>query len=134
MWGSARRPTASARIPTCWRDLRRWIEWILEVPAQTFLEVTPDRLLPLTTRPVEGHEYDFRAPASIGSTRIDHAFTDIVFDNDGDGRARAARVVVRDPGGTGVGMAWDRSCAWVQLHTGDKHRRCPTGWGSPSNP
>ncbi|WP_144672291.1 aldose 1-epimerase family protein [Arthrobacter sp. U41] len=89
-------------------------EWTLEVPAATFLEVAPERLLPLATRPVAGHAYDFRAARVIGSTEIDHAFTDIVYD--GDGRAC---VVVRDPSGTGVGMAWARSCAWVQLYTGD---------------
>lgn len=90
-------------------------EWTLEVPAVTFLEVTPDRLLPLATRPVAGHGFDFRAARVIGSAEIDHAFTDIVFD--GGGRAC---VVVRDPGGTGVGMAWDRRCAWLQVHTADK--------------
>ena len=55
-------------------------EWTLEIPAGEFLEVTPDRLLPKDTRTVEGHEFDFRAPRAIGSTEIDHAFTDIAFD------------------------------------------------------
>jgi aldose 1-epimerase len=90
-------------------------EWSLEVPALTFLEVTPDRLLPLATRPVAGHGYDFRAARAIGSTGIDHAFTDVVFDGDG-----TASVVVRDPGGTGVGISWDQGLPWLQLHTGDK--------------
>ena len=91
--------------------------------------MTPDRLLPLTTRPVAGHGYDFRAARAIGSTEIDHAFTDIVFD--GGGRAC---VLVRDPGGTGVGMSWDQDLRWLQLYTGDKDPRCPTGWGWPWNP
>ena len=105
-------------------------EWILEVPARTFLEVTPDRLLPVTTRPVDGHEYDFRRTRVIGSTQIDHAFTDIVF-GDGGGDAR---VVVRDPGGTGVGLAWDRSCTWLQLHTADKQPHLPTRLGLAVEP
>lgn len=110
-------------------------EWSLEVPARTFLEVTPDRLLPLATRPVAGHGYDFRAARTIGSTEIDHAFTDIVFDSDsdsdGDGRAC---VVVRDPGGTGVGMAWDSTLRWLQLHTGDKEPPLPNRLGLAVEP
>lgn len=104
-------------------------EWSLEVPARTFLEVTPDRLLPLTTRPVAGHGYDFRAARPIGSTGIDHAFTDIVFDGDGQ-----ARVVVRDPGGTGVGISWDQSSPWLQLYTGDKEPPLPSRLGLAVEP
>lgn len=104
-------------------------EWRLEVPARTFLEVTPDRLLPLATRPVAGHGYDFRAARTIGTTEIDHAFTDIAFDGDGE-----ARVVVRDPGGTGVGMAWDRNCAWLQLYTGDTEPPLPNRLGLAVEP
>jgi aldose 1-epimerase len=91
-------------------------EWTLEIPADSFLEASPDRLLPVGTRPVAGHAFDFRSARAIDSTRIDHAFTDLAFDGDG-GRAR---VLVRDPGGTGVGMSWDRSCPWLQIHTADK--------------
>ncbi len=104
-------------------------EWTLEVPAATFLEVTPDRLLPLATQPVAGHGYDFRAARVIGSTRIDHAFTDIVYDGDGQ-----VRVVVRDPGGTGVGMAWDRDCTWLQLYTGDAEPPLPSRLGVAVEP
>ncbi|MFJ5692604.1 aldose 1-epimerase family protein [Arthrobacter sp. NPDC093125] len=90
-------------------------EWTLEVPAGKFLEVTPDRLLPKETRPVAGHEFDFRIPRTVGATEIDHAFTGITFDGGGQ-----ARVLVRDPGGTGVGISWDRKCQWLQIHTADK--------------
>lgn len=90
-------------------------DWILEVPAGSFLEVTPDRLLPKETRPVEGHKFDFRTPRAISATEIDNAFTDIAFDGGGQ-----ARVLVRDPGGTGVGMSWDPECRWLQIHTADK--------------
>ncbi len=104
-------------------------EWTLEVPARTFLEVTPERLLPVTTRPVDGHEYDFRRARVIGATQIDHAFTDMAFDGEGQ-----ARVVVRDPGGTGVGMAWDRGCAWLQLYTGDTEPPLPNRLGLAVEP
>lgn len=104
-------------------------EWSLEVPAGTFLEVTARRLLPLATHPVAGHEYDFREGRVIGSMAIDHAFTDIAFDGEGE-----ARVVVRDPGGTGVGMAWGRSCGWVQLYTGDTEPPLPNRLGLAVEP
>ncbi len=104
-------------------------QWILEVPARTFLQVTPDRLLPVTTRPVDGHDYDFRAPRVIGATRIDHAFTDIAFDDAG-----GARVVLRDPGGTGVGLAWDRKSQWLQVHTADKQPPMPDRLGLAVEP
>ncbi|MGO4435997.1 aldose 1-epimerase family protein [Paenarthrobacter sp. RAF9] len=89
-------------------------EWVLDFAADSFLEVTPDRLLPLSLAPVAGHEFDFRAPRAIGSTEIDHAFTGITFDGG------LARLSVRDPAGTGVGMSWDESCPWLQIHTADK--------------
>ena len=90
-------------------------EWTLEVPASEFLDVTPDRLLPVAVRAVDGHEFDFRTPRSIGATKIDHAFTGITFNDAG-----RTRLVARDPSGTGVGMAWDRTCQWLQIHTADK--------------
>jgi aldose 1-epimerase len=104
-------------------------EWSLEIPAGTFLGVTADRLLPLTAHSVAGHNYDFRAARAIGSMAIDHAFTDIAFDGGGQ-----ACVVVRAPGGTGAGMAWDRSCAWVQLYTGDAEPPLPTRLGLAVEP
>ena len=71
--------TACARTPIWSPARRRWMSgpWS---PGRVFLEVTPDRLLPLPYGAVEGHEFDFRAPRAIGATEIDHAFTDIAFD------------------------------------------------------
>jgi aldose 1-epimerase len=104
-------------------------EWTLEVPARSFLEVTPDRLLPAGLRPVTDHEFDFRQQRTIGATEIDHAFTGIDFD--GEGRAR---LIARDPGGTGVGIAWDRSCQWLQVHTADKPAPLPNRLGLAVEP
>jgi aldose 1-epimerase len=89
--------------------------WTLEVPAQSFLEVSRDRLLPERLRSVHGHDFDYRSRRPIGTTEIDHAFTDIDFDGAGK-----AHLVVKDPTGTGVGMSWDRTCQWLQIHTADK--------------
>jgi aldose 1-epimerase len=104
-------------------------EWTLEIPASTFLEVSEDRLLPKNSRVVEDHEFDFRAARPIGGIEIDHAFTDISFDDRG-----RARVVIHDPGGTGVGMEWDRRCSWLQIHTADKQPPLPNRLGLAVEP
>ena len=104
-------------------------EWMLEVPASEFLEVTPDRLLPLAVRTVDGHPFEFRTAKTIGTTEIDHAFTGLGFD--GGGRAR---LLVRDPGGTGVGMEWDTASKWLQIHTADKQPPAPSRLGLAVEP
>ncbi|WP_066292050.1 aldose 1-epimerase family protein [Arthrobacter sp. B6] len=93
-------------------------EWTLELPAQEFLAVSADRLLPGGMHEVGGHEFDFRVPRRLGSIRIDHAFTGIIRGEDG-----LAAVRVLDPAGTGVELEWDGNWPWVQVHTADK----PTG-------
>ncbi len=90
-------------------------EWSVEVPAGEFLEVTPDRLLPVGMRTVAGHPFDFRSPRRVGALKIDHAFTSITRDADG-----LARVRVTDPAGTGVELEWGAEWPWVQIHTADK--------------
>lgn len=89
-------------------------EWTLEFSADTFLAADPERRLPLGPQPVRGHAFNFRTPRPIGATKIDNAFTGLGFDDAG-----RARLTVRDPGGNGVGMSWDRSLPWLQLFTGD---------------
>ncbi|WP_104090410.1 aldose 1-epimerase family protein [Arthrobacter sp. GMC3] len=86
-------------------------DWVLQFQATSYLAVTPDRLLPHSLRPVDGHEFDFRVPRAIGATMIDHAFT---------GLGPAPRLVLSDPSGTQVGMSWDGGCPWLQIHTADK--------------
>ncbi|WP_159708372.1 aldose 1-epimerase family protein [Arthrobacter sp. 18067] len=103
-------------------------EWVLEFSADSFLEVTPDRLLPVGTVRVDGYAFDFRSARAIGSTEIDHAFTDIAFDGG------LARLSVRDPAGTGVGMSWDESCPWLQIHTADKPAPVPGRLGLAVEP
>jgi len=103
-------------------------EWILEVPAGAYLEVTPDRLLPVSLQPVDGHAFDFRSARPVGSTEIDHAFTEITYD------AGLARLSLRDPAGTGVGMSWDVSCPWLQIHTADKPAPLPNRLGLAVEP
>lgn len=86
-------------------------EWMLSFPATSYLAVTPDRLLPVDLHPIDGHAFDFRRSRVIGATQIDHAFT---------GLGTAPQLLLSDPAGTHVGMSWDESCPWLQIHTADK--------------
>lgn len=91
--------------------------WTLELNAGSFLEVTPDRLLPIRRAAVAGSPFDFRTPRPLGDVRIDNAFTDLEFASDGNAHLR-----LTDPTGTGVAMSWDAACPWIQLHTADHHQ------------
>jgi len=87
----------------------------LTVPASEVLEVTPDRLLPVRTAPVDGTGLDFRAGREIGETFVDHAFTGLAADEEG-----LTRVRLTSPDGGGVECAWDPTVLpWVQVHTAD---------------
>lgn len=92
------------------------LDWELEVPAERFLAVTAARLLPAEVCNVEGHAFDFRQARPIGSTEIDYAFTGIRFDTTGMARA----ILPDEQSGTGLAMAWDPTCRWLQIHTADK--------------
>ncbi len=87
-------------------------EWTLELPTDSVLTVTPDRLLPIALVGVEGGEFDYRAPRPIGDTFIDHAFSDLQ-------RVDGAATVRLTSGDSGVAMVWDARCPWVQIHTAD---------------
>jgi len=97
--------------------------WTFELPADTVLDVDPDRLLPRNRKPVAGTSFDFRTGRRIGDTEIDHAYTDLAPGADG------VAASLLDDAGVGVRMSWDRRSPWVQVHTTDApdspvHRRC----------
>lgn len=104
-------------------------EWTLAMDAESFLEVTPDRLLPTWKTPVSGTTFDFRIPRVIGSTEIDHAFTDIALAN-----ADKSHLLLTDPSGTYVGMSWDETMPWLQIHTADKTAPATTRLGLAVEP
>jgi aldose 1-epimerase len=87
---------------------------ILHLPAGTVVGAD-ERGLPLDPAPVEGTEYDFRRPRPIGSTRLDHAFTDLVREE--DGLARVALGGLRP--GSGLEVWVDEAYGYLQLFTGD---------------
>ncbi len=110
-WGTAPHPYLVA-------GRGRVDEWSLELPAETVLTVTPDRLAPVARAAVQtddGGRYDFRTARSLAGVEIDHAFTDLVRDLDG-----LCMVQVRDNSGQGVSMSFDTACPWVQIHTADR--------------
>ena len=81
----------------------------LRIPADTVLQ-SNDRGLPVGSEPVEGSEFDFRAPRPIGATVLDHAFTDL--ERGGDG---LARVELADQ----VSLWVDESYPYLMIFTGD---------------
>jgi aldose 1-epimerase len=93
-------------------------DWTLDLPAAEVLAVTPDRLIPTGLRPVGGEDaqrFDFREARQIGAVELDHAYTALEREADGD-----AVVRLTVPGGSGVEMTWGTACPWVQVHTSDK--------------
>jgi aldose 1-epimerase len=87
---------------------------ILHLPAGTVVGAD-ERGLPLAPAPVEGTEYDFHRPRPIGSTRLDHAFTDLVREE--DGRARVALASLHP--GSGLDLWVDETYGYLQVFSGD---------------
>ncbi|MCB0911701.1 MAG: aldose 1-epimerase family protein [Propionibacteriaceae bacterium] len=94
--------------------------WSLELSAEQVMLVSTDRLLPVAIVDVADHAsglFDFRSARPIADTRLNNAFT--AFERDASG---IARVVVTDPGGTGVEVSFDERCAWAQIYSADEPR------------
>ena len=87
---------------------------VLRIPAQTVLR-SNERALPIGKDAVKGTQFDFQQPRRIGSTKLDHAFTDLDRDHDG-----LARVELQDPDrGTCVSLWADRSYSYLMVFSGD---------------
>ena len=85
----------------------------LEAPGAVYLP-TDERGTPTGRQPVSGTAYDFRQPRALEDTVIDHAFTDLARDANGQ-----AWVRLRTPDGPGVALWADESYPYLQLFTGD---------------
>jgi aldose 1-epimerase len=90
-------------------------DWRLDVPADSYLEVTPERSLPVGLRDVEGTPFDLRAGDPLGARAIDHAYTHLRPAADGCITAR-----LTDGDGRGTAMTWDATLPWVQVFTSDQ--------------
>jgi aldose 1-epimerase len=87
---------------------------VLRVPAGSVVTSDP-RGLPMDTTSVEGTEYDFRRPRTIGATVLDNAFTDLRRDEDG-----LARVELGDPAnGARIALWVDETYEYLMVFTGD---------------
>jgi aldose 1-epimerase len=86
---------------------------VMHVPGRTVLE-SDGRGLPAGSAPVEGTTFDFLRPRAIGSTRLDHAFTDLDRDED-----NVARVQLVGPDGRGVALWVDQAYGYLMVFTGD---------------
>lgn len=88
-------------------------DWTLRLPADSFLSVDPERLLPQGIQPVD--EFDFREGRSLAGLVVDHAFTGLSAD-----AAGISSLQLTAPDGAGVRMSWTRTTPWVQLCTADR--------------
>jgi aldose 1-epimerase len=87
---------------------------VLHSPGRTVL-VANAHGIPTGRGAVRGTEHDFLQARPIGTTRLDHAFTDLERDADG-----VARVELRRPDGDlGLALWVDESYRWLMLFTGD---------------
>jgi aldose 1-epimerase len=88
---------------------------ILHSPAGSVL-TTDARGLPTGTLGVEGTDYDFRNGRRLGTTALDHAFTNFERGRDGLARFKLSN------GGSGASVTlWmDRSFPYAMLFTGDR--------------
>ena len=88
----------------------------VRVPAAAYLEVDPDRLLPIRVAPVDRTDLDLRDGTTLGSRNLDSALTDLARDADGRWRVTLTR-------GDRTAELWgDESMAWVQVFTGGPYR------------
>ena len=86
----------------------------LTLPAGTVLQ-SDQRGLPIGSKAVDGTSYDFRQSRPIGSTVLDHAFTDLQRDESG-----IACVKLRDSDtGLQVSLWVDHSYPYLMLFSGD---------------
>ncbi len=90
-------------------------QWTLSLPAQQVQLTQGQRLLPTEVVNVADTELDFRAPKTLGTTFIDHAYTSLEFDGQ-----KQTRAILTDAHGVGSQIIWDETCPWVQVHTADR--------------
>ena len=104
-------------------------EVVLHVEATDYLEVDPDRLLPVATHPVAGTAYDYREPRAIGELALDTAFTGLSRGADGRWAVTVSGLA------TGAVTVWgDEAYTWTQVFTGRAHPRTEGSTGIAVEP
>jgi aldose 1-epimerase len=108
-YGTGSHPYLTVRVPAV-------DDCELSLPAASRLPMD-DRGIPAGPPvPVDGTQYDFRRPRTIGTTRLDDALTGL--DRDGDGRAWAHLTADRGAGAR-VSLWAGAGYHWLQVFTGD---------------
>ncbi len=88
----------------------------MTLPAEQWLEVDDDKLLPLRVQDVQDTPFDFRAGRALRGACVDHAFTRLTPGEDG-----MVHAVLRGGDGSGVVLKWRaHDLPWVQVHTADR--------------
>jgi aldose 1-epimerase len=112
--GNMRCPFGAGAHPYLTLGYRQVDSLMLSCPASTYLESNA-RGIPVARRSVETTEHDFRQGRLIGSTRLDHAYSDLARGEDG-----SARIRLRDPERSRSATLWmDEAYPWAMLFTGD---------------
>lgn len=106
-------PYASGAHPYLLAGVGPVDRWELQLPAATRLLTDDERKLPLGRVDVAGTEHDFRTPRRVGTTTLDHAFTDLARDGHG-----VATITLVGHGGA-VALWVDEHHRWVQAYSGD---------------
>ncbi|MFY0408148.1 aldose 1-epimerase family protein [Solicola sp. PLA-1-18] len=79
----------------------------LDLGASRYVEVTPDRLLPVDEHDVGGTPYDFRTPRRLGGVELDTAFTELDVRDDGNHAAHVGD----------LRLWWEPVYGWLQVFT-----------------
>ena len=87
-------------------------ELSLQIPADQFLEVDSERLLPIKLQPVTGTNFDFINSKKISELFIDHAFK---YSSD-----YPRSVSLLNSEGLGAEVIFDDQSNWIQIHTADR--------------
>ena len=107
-------PYASGAHPYLVAGVGPCDDWELQLPASTRLLTDDERLLPVGREDVTGTDMDFREPARIGATVLNHAFTDL----ERDDRGRATTTLVGHGGALALWV--DEHHRWLQVYTGEE--------------
>jgi aldose 1-epimerase len=87
---------------------------VLRAPGRTVLR-SDERGIPSGAESVDGTDHDFRHPREIGTTRLDHAFTDLERDDEGLARVELRNLAEQ----RGLTLWVDGSYRYLMLFTGD---------------
>ncbi|HEY5429454.1 MAG TPA: aldose 1-epimerase family protein [Solirubrobacteraceae bacterium] len=107
-------PYAAGQHPYLSPGRGRIDDCLLELGAFTRILTDNERQLPTGTAPVQGTQFDFRAPRRLGDQKLDTPFTDL--DRDADGRAWARLIA---PDHSCVQLWVDEHYPVIEIYTGD---------------